>query len=155
MRNCKGEHSTWWAGKFRNRGFKITSQREAVLEVLSNTDQHLSTEEVYFQLHQKCPGIGLATVYRTLELLVKLGIVQKFDFGDGRARYEILSDSKEEDHHHHLICKKCGTIIDYKDFISDEIELLNKTEKGLSEKYNFEITDHVIHFYGICEKCKQ
>jgi Fur family ferric uptake transcriptional regulator len=81
-----------------------------------------------------------------------MGMLQKFDFGDGRARYEMLDN--ENNHHHHLVCTKCKRIIDYKDFIDDEVELLKKTEKGLSEKYKFEIKNHFLQFYGVCSDCK-
>ncbi|HAX60950.1 MAG TPA: ferric uptake regulation protein, partial [Elusimicrobia bacterium] len=63
-------------------------------------------------------------------------------------------DSKGKKHHHHLVCTNCGRIVDYTDFIDDEIELLQLTEKGLSKKYNFKITGHLIQFYGLCDKCR-
>jgi Fur family ferric uptake transcriptional regulator len=93
-------------------------------------------------------------VYRTLELLVQMGIVLKFDFGDGRARYELAEDPKTE-HHHHLICMSCKRVINYSDFMDEEKEFLKQAEKGLSKKYNFEIKNHVIQFLGLCEKCKK
>ncbi|MBN1823004.1 MAG: transcriptional repressor [Endomicrobiales bacterium] len=143
----------WWHGKFKGCGYKITAGRDAIIEVLSKADKHLSAEDIYLKVHSVYPGVGLTTVYRTLEILVNVGLVYKFDFGDGRARYELSQDEEGEDHHHHLICKKCNRVIDYSDFIEEEAELLNKTEKGLSKKYNFEITGHLIQFYGLCEKC--
>ena len=83
-----------------------------------------------------------------------MGLVFKYDFGDGRARYELAEGPKGGRHHHHLVCTSCGRVVDYTDFIDEEIELLQKTEKGLSKKYNFKITDHLIQFYGLCDKCK-
>ena len=145
----------WWHGKFRGRGYRLTTAREAIVDVLNNTRDHLSAEEVYFAVHKKYPGIGLTTVYRTLELLVQLGMVFKFDFGDNRARYELAVGPKGTRHHHHLICTSCGRVIDYTDFIDDEIELLSLTEKGLSKKFDFEIKSHLIQFYGICRKCRE
>ena len=97
--------------------------------------------------------MGLTTVYRTLELLVRMGIVSKFDFGDGRARYELAQGPRTK-HHHHLVCTKCGRIIDYTDFINKEVELLNKTEKALSDKHKFKINSHQIYFLGLCERCQ-
>lgn len=144
----------WWHGRFRGCGYRLTVPRQVILEVLNRTEKHLSTEDVYLQVKKIYPNIGLTTVYRTLELLVQLGLIFKFDFGDGRARYELSEGPKGTRHHHHLVCTDCGRVIDYTDFIDDEIELLNQTEKGLSKKFNFKITNHLIQFYGLCDKCK-
>jgi Fur family ferric uptake transcriptional regulator len=151
-RGNPGPH--WWYGRFRGRGYRITVAREAILEVLSRTEEHLSAEEVYLAVHKIQPNVGLTTVYRTLELLVHMGLVLKFDFGDGRARYELSEGPKGMRHHHHLVCTNCGRVIDYTDFIDDEIELLSRTEKGLQKKFDFEITNHLIQFYGLCDKCR-
>jgi len=148
-----GTGPPWWHGKFKGCGYRLTIPRRIILDVLSNTNEHLSAEEIYMKVHEVYPAIGLTTVYRTLELLTRAGIVYKFDFGDGRARYELSDSPKGKGHHHHLVCTGCGRIIDYTDFIDDEIELLNRTEKGLSEKYHFKITNHLIQFYGLCEDC--
>jgi Fur family ferric uptake transcriptional regulator len=144
----------WWHGKFRGCGYRITVPREAILDVLNRTSEHLSAEDIYMAIHKAHPNIGLTTIYRTLELLVHMGLVFKFDFGDGRARYELSEGPKGTRHHHHLVCTKCGRVIDYTDFIDDEIELLSRTEKGLSRKFNFKIANHLIQFYGLCEKCQ-
>jgi Fur family ferric uptake transcriptional regulator len=144
---------SWWHGKFRGCGYRITSGREAILEVLSKSDKHLSAEDIYIKVHPKYPNIGLTTIYRTLDVLVDLGLVFKFDFGDKRARYELSEGPKGAHHHHHLICTNCNRVIDYTDFIDEEVELLNQTEKGLSKKYDFRITNHLIQFYGLCNNC--
>jgi Fur family ferric uptake transcriptional regulator len=144
----------WWHGKFRGCGYRITVPREAILDVLNRTSEHLSAEDIYMAIHKTHPNIGLTTIYRTLELLVHMGLVFKFDFGDGRARYELSEGPKGTRHHHHLVCTKCGRVIDYTDFIDDEIELLSRTEKGLSKKFNFKIANHLLQFYGLCEKCQ-
>jgi len=143
-----------WGFKLRNHGFKCTVSREIILEVLEATDEHLSPEEVYHKVYKEYPNIGLTTVYRTLELLVNLGIVVRFEFGDGKSRYELSENYSHKNHHHHLICSICGTILDYSDFMDDEINYLNKIEKELEKKHNFEINNHLIHFYGKCSKCK-
>ena len=151
----RGDGHAWWHGHIRGYGYRMTVQREAVLEVMTKSREHLSAEDIYHQLHKIYPNIGLTTIYRTLELLVDTGLVYKFDFGDGRARYEISEGPDSHDHHHHLVCTCCGRIINYTDFIDKEIELLKETEKGLSKKFNFKITNHLIQFYGLCEKCNQ
>lgn len=142
-----------WGHKLRHHGFKCTPGRELILEVLSSTNEHLTPEEIYNEVKKSHPEIGLVTVYRTLELLVKSGILIKLDFGDGRSRYELSENYGHKNHHHHLVCKNCGRIIDYSDFLSEEIEFLSKIEKKLEEKYNFKIDGHFIKFDGICKNC--
>ncbi|MFA7074712.1 MAG: transcriptional repressor [Endomicrobiaceae bacterium] len=144
-----------WHGKFREYGYRITVGRKEILDVLTNSKGHLSAEEIYLKVHEKHPSVGLTTIYRTLDVLVGIGLLQKFDFGDDRARYEIIDSVNEKGHHHHLICTECKKIIDYKDFIDEESEMLKKTEKFLSEKYKFEIKKHVMEFYGLCSDCKK
>ena len=149
-----GKGPTWWHEKFRGHGYRLTVPRQVVLDVLSKTSDHLSAEDVYLKVHRIYPDIGLTTVYRTLELLVQMGLASKFDFGDSRARYELSEGPKGVRHHHHLVCTSCRRIIDYTDFIEEEMELLNRTEQGLSQKFNFRITNHIIQFYGLCNECR-
>ncbi|MDD2524293.1 MAG: transcriptional repressor [Endomicrobiia bacterium] len=144
-----------WHGKFKECGYRVTVGRKEILDVLTKTTGHLSAEEIYLKVHEKYQSIGLTTVYRTLDVLASIGLLQKFDFGDGRARYEIIDATNEKGHHHHLVCTECKRIIDYKDFIDEEVELLRKTEKALSEKYKFEIKNHLIQFYGLCSECQE
>lgn len=150
---CKGQG--WWHGKFRGCGYRLTMGREAILDVLSKSEEHLSAEDIYMKIHPRHPNIGLTTIYRTLDVLSNIGLVYKFDFGDGRARYELSEGTKGIEHHHHLICTSCNRVVDYTDFIDEEIELLQETEKGLSKKYDFKITNHLIQFYGLCNKCSK
>lgn len=83
----------------------MTEGRETVLGVMAGAKrgEHLSAEDIYLKVHQICPAVGLASVYRTLDLLVHLSMVDKFDFGDGRARYEFAEGSSGVKHHHHLV----------------------------------------------------
>ena len=143
----------WWHGRFRGCGYRLTIPRQAILDVLSRTSKHLSAEDIYLEVHKVYPGVGLTTVYRTLELLVQMGLVFKFDFGDGRSRYE-LAEGPHTQHHHHLVCTNCGRIIDYREFIDEEVRVLKQAEETLSKKYNFRIETHQIHFLGLCSKCK-
>lgn len=95
--------------QLKEKGLRMTSQRQAVLDVIKESEgQHLSTEEIYGLLKEKDSNIGLATVYRTLLLLDSMELVYKTDFDDGCCRYEI-NCSREEHRHHHLICLKCGS----------------------------------------------
>jgi Fur family ferric uptake transcriptional regulator len=144
-----------WQQRLRAEGFRLTTPRREILTVLNGNDGHLSAEDIYIQVHENNPAIGLTTVYRTLDLLAQLGFVFKFDFGDGRARYELMEKYSPKDHHHHLICSGCKKIIDYTDFISEELELIRKTERALSEKHGYTINDHMMQFYGLCDKCRK
>lgn len=148
----RGPH--WWLNQFHDAGFRITVPRQAILDLLSNTDKHLSAEDIYLEIHKKYPAVGLTTIYRTLEILVNMGLVFKFDFGDGRARYELTQGPGAIKHHHHLVCTNCGRVIDYTELVEREKELVDKTEKELSRKYNFNIDSHQIQFLGLCDKCR-
>lgn len=134
----------------KEKGFKITSQRESVLEVLkNNASQHMTAEEIYVKVKEISPEIGLATVYRTIQLLLDLKLVDKLDLNDGFIRYEISKLDDESHHHHHLICEICGKVIEAED------DLLDQIEETCSLKYNFKVTNHVVKFYGICSECSE
>jgi len=142
-----------WQTRFRKKVCRWTVPRGIILDILSHTADHPTVKDLYAALHFKYPGIGLTTIYRTLELLHNLGIVHKVTAGDGQSRYA-LKRSDEEGHHHHLICTKCGKIIDYRDFLQEELDLVKKTEEVLARKHNFAIADHNVEFLGLCEKCR-
>ncbi|MCD4778923.1 MAG: transcriptional repressor [Candidatus Omnitrophica bacterium] len=144
-----------WGGEFKGCGYRMTKPRQAILDVLGETDEHLSAEDIYQAVYKFYPNIGMTTVYRNLELLVDMSLIVRFDFGHGRAKYELTDQYSEKGHHHHLVCKKCNKVIDYSDFMNDEVKFLKSTEKGLSEIYKFRITDHLIQFLGICEECSK
>lgn len=127
--------------------YRLTPQRKAILQVLvDNREAHLSAEDVYMKAREKHPDVGLATVYRSLELFERLGIVHRLDYGDGQARYE-YNEGVEEHYHHHLICLKCGRIQEF------NYDLLDDVEKKISEKMNFEIVDHCLRLFGYCAEC--
>lgn len=130
-----------------------TTPRDAVLAFLKRTSDHVSAKDVYLALQREFPGIGLTTVYRTLELLNRAGVVAKTNAGDGQSRYEQIADG-EKGHHHHLICTSCGKILDYKNFEAEELELIRKTEVVLAKKFGFEISGHNIEFLGKCGICR-
>lgn len=131
--------------------FKLTARRELILKVLlQNEGEHLSAEEVYNLVKREEPDVGLATVYRALELFQEVGIIHAIDFGDGRKRYEFgMEEGKDQHHHHHLICTKCGSIIEFKEDLLDEIE------SRVSKKHNFTITDHQLKIFGVCSRCRE
>ena len=147
-----GPHN--WKHRFKGHVSRWTVPREAMLEFLSGSSKHMSAKEIYASLYKSYPETGLTTVYRTLDLLARMGLITKLTLGDGQSRYELKSREKE-DHHHHLICTKCGKIIDYSEFLDEELKLVRKTEERLAKKYDFKILDHNIEFLGICEKCNK
>lgn len=133
------------------KGFRMTLPRKVILNLLSKSESHLLAKDIYLKINKKYPDIGLTTVYRTLDLMVKMGLINKFEFGEGQSRYELTWDFKE--HHHHLVCLKCGKILDYNDFIEDEVKFFAKIQKFLSKKYKFDINNHEVYFYGKCSSC--
>ncbi|GGG19121.1 ferric iron uptake transcriptional regulator [Paenibacillus aceti] len=134
--------------QLQSHGYKLTPQREATVRVLlENEEDHLSAEDVFMLVKDKAPEIGLATVYRTLELLSELHVVEKINFGDGVARYDLRTDTSKH-HHHHLICVQCGAM--------DEIreDWLGPLEERLEKEFNFTVLDHRLDFQGICYRCQ-
>ncbi len=135
--------------KLRDNGYKLTQQRRVILEILYNRKaEHLTAEDIHNILKEEHPEIGLATIYRSLQLLTDLSLVDTLHLDDGIVRYEIHTDD-EGHRHHHLICQECGRIQEASDDMLDEIE------KGLEEDYGFVVKNHVVKFFGLCSDCKE
>lgn len=132
----------------KDAGYKYTKQRARVYEVfLKNQDKHLITEEVYNLVAEKDPEMGIATIYRTVQLFHKLGILDQIAFDDNILRYELRL--KQEGHrHHHLVCLNCGKV---EEFDADD---LNELEEEIEREKNFKIIDHTLKFMGYCEDCR-
>lgn len=129
------------------KGYKITPQREIVISILLDHDEeHLSAEEVFLLAKEYNSGIGIATVYRTLEVLSDMEIIDKIIFKDGLARYDLQKISLKHSHHH-LVCQKCNNIKEIDD------DLLIDIYPILAQKYGFKLSDHQLTFYGICQNC--
>ena len=137
-------------GKLTERGYKMTPQRKEILQIfVDHSDyHHMSAEDVYGILREKKSEIGLATVYRSLDLLSELGILIKMEFGDGCARYELNTADPKIHHHHHLICLKCKKVIEF------EEDLLDELEADVAEKSGFQILNHEVKFFGYCSECR-
>lgn len=135
--------------KLKECGYKYTGQRAAILDALVQcSGQHVSIEELFNSVKVQHPEIGLATVYRTMILLDKLGLIHKLDFDDGFSRYELVKPN--EDHrHHHLICSSCGSVSEV------EEDLLDALEEQILKKNDFLVKDHRVKFYGLCSKCRK
>lgn len=134
----------------KDKGLKVTNQRLLVLEVLADhRDKHMTAEDIYELVKEDCPEIGLATIYRTVQLLREMQLVDRINLDDGCLRYEIsdLFDGETKHHHHHLICKTCGKVVPFEEDLLDELERLVEQETG------FQVSDHELKFYGQCEEC--
>jgi len=127
-----------------SKGLKSTKQRDTILDCFLSCDQHLSTEELYLKLKESMPGIGFATVYRTLKLFAESGIAREIQFGDGQTRYEHLHAGE---HHDHLVCTRCGAIMEF------ENETIEKLQAEVAKNHGFTIINHKLELYGICKNC--
>ena len=135
----------------KRKGLKMTRQRLVVLVVLAeNPEQHLTVEEIYERIKAANPDIGLATVYRTVQLLLELELIDRINLDDGFVRYEIGSAGKRKHHrHHHLICLKCGKVSAFQE------DMLEALETGVREALGFRVTDHEVKLYGYCRDCSE
>lgn len=134
----------------REKGLKVTEQRLAVLTALSQrTDSHLTAEEIYDLVRVSSPKIGLATVYRTIQVLLELNIIDRICLDDGCVRYELghIYENTDSHHHHHLICVKCGRVMSFQG------DLLEEFEQKMEEQTGFWIQDHDVKLYGYCADC--
>ncbi|MGI6226384.1 MAG: Fur family transcriptional regulator [Peptococcales bacterium] len=133
--------------RLKAKDYKITPQRKIIINTFAeNMEKHLSAEDVYQIVKYSHPEIGLATIYRTLDLLAELQILKKLNFGDGKTRYEFSEDN--DHHHHHLICLECETVTEFED------DLLESLETVISKRNGFKIVDHQLKFYGYCKDCQ-
>lgn len=141
-------------GNFRqllkDKGLKVTRQRLTVLEAIaSRPEEHLTAEEIFALVKVDCPDIGLATVYRTIQLLSELHLVDRINFDDGFVRYEMGSvpERSQKHRHHHLICMKCGKVISFQD------DLLEGLEAKIAATTGFYVVNHEVKLYGYCVEC--
>ncbi len=125
--------------KCLEKGLKMTEQRRIIARVISNATDHPDVEEVYKRASKLDNTIGIATVYRTVRLFEENGIIEKHDFGDGRARYEEVS----EEHHDHIINVKTHEIIEFYDA---EVE---KLQEKIAEKHGFKLVGHKMELYVV------
>lgn len=135
----------------REKGLKVTNQRLMVLETMgAHPGEHLAAEEIYELVREQYPEIGLATIYRTVQVLVDLHVIDKVTFDDGFARYELEAMGEDRHHrHHHAICQNCGMVISFED------DLLEPLEQALLESEGFIVRDHEVKLYGLCRKCAE
>ena len=124
------------------KGLRMTQPRRVIAQVLEESDDHPDVEELYNRASAVDSGISIATVYRTVKLFEEAGILDKLEFGDGRARYE----DAERDHHDHLIDLNSGEVIE---FVDEEIE---KLQERIADKLGYELRGHRLELYGVPKK---
>lgn len=121
------------------KGLRMTGQRRTIAQVLQQSDDHPDVEELYARASKVDSGISIATVYRTVKLFEEAGILERLEFGDGRARYE----DAERDHHDHLIDMQSGEVIE---FVDPEIEAL---QEKIAAKLGYKLKGHRLELYGV------
>ena len=129
----------------RRERLKFTPQRVAVLEEIVRDSGHRECEDIYMALRQNGSHVSRATIYRTMDILVKNEFVRKMEFGDGRARYESKVDSS---HHDHMICTSCGEILEFVDHNIEDIQ------DKIAKRYHFKLQRHIHQLFGLCKKCR-
>ncbi|MBB3953208.1 MULTISPECIES: transcriptional repressor [Novosphingobium] len=123
----------------QQRGLRITEQRRVIAKVLSESDDHPDVDQLHARATAVDPGISIATVYRTVRLFEEAGILDRHDFGDGRARYEAAPEA----HHDHLIDVETGHVIE---FVDPELEAL---QRQIAERLGYRLVDHRLELFGV------
>ncbi len=129
-----------------SKGLRSTRQRDIILDIFLSTHQHISVEELYLKIKSSNPGIGQATVYRTLKLFAEAGLAREILLHDGQTRYEHVVAGE---HHDHLVCTGCNAIIEFED------ETIEKLQKEIALRHGFLIKSHKMEMYGLCSNCKK
>jgi Fur family ferric uptake transcriptional regulator len=132
------------AGILRRHGYRLTPQRHAVLKTIADSHDHLTPAEICERVRQENPTIGLATVYRVINLLAELKLICRVSLGGDSQSYIMR---RPVEHHHHLVCSQCGRAVD---FTSCD---LSQLEQQLSKDTGFDIEGHLLEFYGKCPSC--
>ena len=148
-KNSKSDLKWFWDRldqHLASQQLKQTKQRQIIAEYFIKLDKHISAEELYDYLRTKGQNTGLATVYRTLNLLKDAGLASQKNFADGKAVYEI---NKPDSHHDHLICLKCQAV---EEFENEEIENL---QEEIAKSLGYTLVSHTHELYGICKKCNK
>ncbi|MCH4190947.1 MAG: transcriptional repressor [Butyrivibrio sp.] len=136
--------------RLKEKGLKVTNQRLVVLEALeTSSNQHLTAEQIFDLVKADNPEIGLATVYRTIQVLLELHLIDRVNFDDGSERYEIvrMGTKGARHHHHHLICINCGKVFEF------EEDMMEGLETEIEKKTGFHVIDHEVKLYGYCKEC--
>ena len=126
-------------------GLRRTGQRDLILEIFLRTEDHLTSEDLYWLVQKEDPTVGHTTVYRTLKLLTDAGLAREVRFGDNKTYYE---HHYNHQHHDHMICTECGKVIE---FFSQDIEEL---QDQMADKFGFRLSHHCLRMWGVCLECQ-
>jgi len=130
----------------RDQGLPITQQREVIAELVFSSSEHLSVEDIESRLRARGEKIGKATIYRTLEMLVRSGLVEEYDFGEGFKRYKHLFGQTLV--REHLICTECGRVQEI------ESQALERLQEEIARENGFQAVRHRVEMYGLCAECQ-
>ena len=135
--------------ELHDRGWRLTPQRETILHIFQELPQgeHLSAEDLYHRLEADSEGISLSTIYRTLKLMARMGILRELELGEGHKHYEI--NQPYPHHHHHLICVRCNSTIEFKN--DSILKIGGKT----AQKEGFHLLDCQMTIHAVCPKCQR
>ena len=126
-------------------GMRFTSQRALIMEIIRQGQGHLDADEIYRRAREKEPRLSLSTVYRTLQMLKKLSLVEELHFDDNHHHYEVKPSAE----HHHLVCLGCGRVIEFSHPLSDYIK------KTVPEAKDFDIRESEVRMTGYCARCRR
>jgi Fur family ferric uptake transcriptional regulator len=128
----------------RARGYRLTAARRHIVRALVDCGGHVTADDLAEAVHASEPGIGRMTVYRTLDLLHELGLIQPVYQGTGAAHYVLM----HQGHHHHFVCSACERVVEIDDCA------LQDFEAALGERYGFAVQGHLLELYGLCARCR-
>jgi Fur family ferric uptake transcriptional regulator len=131
----------------RDNGLKYTKQREVLLQTLYNNSEHFTPDQLYLYIKERHPGlnVGIATVYRSLNLLEESGMVTSISFGAQGKKFELAN----KPHHDHMICRQCGVIVEFED------QIIEKRQLAIAKEHGFKLTGHIMQLYGVCSECNK
>jgi Fur family ferric uptake transcriptional regulator len=129
----------------RERGMRLTLQREIILDTLESMNGHIAVEDVYRRIHPRYPQVNVSTIYRTLELLEQEGLIAHTHFHDGAAKWH----RSEEAHHQHLVCERCGAETDL------DLGFMEPLARSLREQYGFAANLEHFAIVGVCRECEE
>ena len=129
----------------RDHNLPVTAQRQAIAEVVLCSDRHVSADDIERELWARGAAVGTATIYRTLDVMVRSGLVVERDFGEGFRRFE---PARDEPNHEHLICTVCGRVVEFRDERLDRMTML------IAEQHDFVRSRHKLVIEGVCGVCR-
>jgi Fur family transcriptional regulator, ferric uptake regulator len=134
------------AERLRQRSRKVTGPRQAILKILREQSHPMSNKDIFETLPRG--DCDLATIYRSMHLLESMGMVKRFDLGDGIARYELLEEG-DDGHHHHLVCVRCAGVVEIEECSMHELE------ERIAADNRYQAVTHKLEFFGICPNCQR